>query len=161
MRTALFCVVTQKSTTTPSVIAQQECGSHLLRGRSLKSHNCMEKKSLQFLPYGRSIGSWICLTHKTYTCHTVQNTIRYDVRFTGMNVRYTIFERVTMYNKPRITFKVCAPITSRMLNRISSFVTVKLMCTFFSLAGHLLLAVEECYERCYRLQCQANTESVT
>jgi hypothetical protein len=33
-----------------------------------------EKKSLQFLPYGRSIGSWICLTQKTYTCHTVQNT---------------------------------------------------------------------------------------
>jgi hypothetical protein len=29
---------------------------------------------LQFLPYGRSIGSWICLTHKTYTRHTVQNT---------------------------------------------------------------------------------------
>jgi hypothetical protein len=28
---------------------------------------------LQFLPYGISIGSWICLTHKTYTCHTVQN----------------------------------------------------------------------------------------
>jgi hypothetical protein len=37
-------------------------------------------KSLQFLPYGRSIGSWICLTHKTYTCHTVQNTIRFDIR---------------------------------------------------------------------------------
>jgi hypothetical protein len=31
------------------------------------------EKKLQFLPYGRSIGSWICLTHKTYTCHTVQN----------------------------------------------------------------------------------------
>jgi hypothetical protein len=31
------------------------------------------KKMLQFLPYGRSIGSWICLTHKTYTCHTVRN----------------------------------------------------------------------------------------
>jgi hypothetical protein len=31
------------------------------------------KKKLQFLPYGRSIGSRICLTHKTYTCHTVQN----------------------------------------------------------------------------------------
>jgi hypothetical protein len=30
-------------------------------------------KKLQFLPYVRSIGSWICLTHKTYTCHTVQN----------------------------------------------------------------------------------------
>jgi hypothetical protein len=30
-------------------------------------------KMLQFLPYGRSIGSWICLTHKTCTCHTVQN----------------------------------------------------------------------------------------
>jgi hypothetical protein len=29
-------------------------------------------KMLQFLPYGRSIGSWICLTHKTYTCHTLQ-----------------------------------------------------------------------------------------
>jgi hypothetical protein len=27
-----------------------------------------------FLPYGRSIRSWLCLTHKTYTCHTVQNT---------------------------------------------------------------------------------------
>jgi hypothetical protein len=27
------------------------------------------EKSLQFLPYGRSIGSWICLTHKTYTSH--------------------------------------------------------------------------------------------
>jgi hypothetical protein len=38
------------------------------------------RKRLQFLPYGRSIGSWICLTHKTYTCHTVQNTIRYDIR---------------------------------------------------------------------------------
>jgi hypothetical protein len=32
---------------------------------------CQWKK---FLPYGRSIGSWTCLTHKTYTCHTVQNT---------------------------------------------------------------------------------------
>jgi hypothetical protein len=32
--------------------------------------HCREGKSLQFLPYGRSIGSWICLTHKTYTCHT-------------------------------------------------------------------------------------------
>jgi hypothetical protein len=31
------------------------------------------RKKLHFLPYGRSIGSWICLTHKTYTCHTVQN----------------------------------------------------------------------------------------
>jgi hypothetical protein len=36
--------------------------------------NIKEKKKLQFLPYGKSIGSWICLTHKTYTCHTVQNT---------------------------------------------------------------------------------------
>jgi hypothetical protein len=33
------------------------------------------RKRLQFLPYGRSIGSWICLTHKTYTCHTVQKTM--------------------------------------------------------------------------------------
>jgi hypothetical protein len=39
------------------------------------------KKKIQFLPYGRSIGSWICLTHKTYTCHTVQNMIRYDIRY--------------------------------------------------------------------------------
>jgi hypothetical protein len=37
-------------------------------------------KSLHFVPYGRSIGSWICFTHKTYTYHTVQNTIRYDIR---------------------------------------------------------------------------------
>jgi hypothetical protein len=63
------------------------------------------KKGLQFLPYGRSIGSWICLTHKTYTCHTVQNTIPYDIRFTGMKVRYTIFERVTMYNNAKRTLR--------------------------------------------------------
>jgi hypothetical protein len=37
-----------------------------------KNHSNWRKK-LQFLPYGRSIRSWICLTHKTYTCHTVQN----------------------------------------------------------------------------------------
>jgi hypothetical protein len=36
-------------------------------------HN-RQGKEIQFLPYGKSIGSWICLTHKTYTCHTVQNT---------------------------------------------------------------------------------------
>jgi hypothetical protein len=62
-------------------------------------------KKIQFLPYGRSIRSWICLTHKTYTCHTVQNTIRYDIRFTGMKVRYTIFERVTMYNNAKLTLR--------------------------------------------------------
>jgi hypothetical protein len=60
---------------------------------------CFNKK-IQFLPYGRSIGLWICLTHKTYTCHTVQNTIRY-IRFTEMKVRYTIFEWVTMYNNAK------------------------------------------------------------
>jgi hypothetical protein len=65
----------------------------------------MFKKSLQFLPYGRSIGSWICLTHKTYTCHTVQNTIRYDIRFTEIKVRCTIFERVTMYNNAKRTLR--------------------------------------------------------
>jgi hypothetical protein len=32
-----------------------------------------KEKKIKFLPYGRSIGKWICLTHKTYTCHTVQN----------------------------------------------------------------------------------------
>jgi hypothetical protein len=63
------------------------------------------EKKIQFLPYGRSIGSWICLTHKTYTCYTVQNTIRYDIRFTGMKVRYTIFERVTMYNNAKRTIR--------------------------------------------------------
>jgi hypothetical protein len=36
-------------------------------------------KKIQFLPYGKSIGSWICLTHKTYTRHTVQNMIQYDI----------------------------------------------------------------------------------
>jgi hypothetical protein len=63
------------------------------------------EKMLQFLPYGRSIGSWICLTHTTYTCHTVQNTIPYDIRFTGMKVRYTIFKRVTMYNNAKRTLR--------------------------------------------------------
>jgi hypothetical protein len=62
-------------------------------------------KNLQFLPCGRSIGSWICLTHKTYTCQTVQNTIRYDIRFTRMKVRYTIFEQVTMYNNAKRTLR--------------------------------------------------------
>jgi hypothetical protein len=63
------------------------------------------EKKIQFLPYGTSIGSWICLTHKTYTCHTVQNTIRYDIIFTRMKVRYTIFERVTMYNNVKRTIR--------------------------------------------------------
>jgi hypothetical protein len=63
-----------------------------------------EIRKIQLLPYSRSIGSWICLTHKTYTCHTVQNTIRYDI-FTGMKVRYTIFERVTMYNNTKRTIR--------------------------------------------------------
>jgi hypothetical protein len=43
--------------------------------------------------------------HKTYTCHTVQNTIRYDIRFTGIKVCYTIFERVTMYNNAKRTLR--------------------------------------------------------
>jgi hypothetical protein len=71
----------------------------------LHRRNLFGKKRLQFLPYGRSIGSWICPIHKTYTCHTVQNTIRYDIRFTGMKVRYTIFERVTMYNDAKRTLR--------------------------------------------------------
>jgi hypothetical protein len=43
--------------------------------QTLLSRNRQEddtKYTVQFLPYGRSIGSWICLTHKTYTCHTLQ-----------------------------------------------------------------------------------------
>jgi hypothetical protein len=39
----------------------------------LLSYGRKEEK-LQFLPYGRSIGPWTCLTHKMYACHTVQNT---------------------------------------------------------------------------------------
>jgi hypothetical protein len=36
---------------------------------------CWETNKHQVIKrYSRSIGSWICLTHKTYTCHTVQNT---------------------------------------------------------------------------------------
>jgi hypothetical protein len=35
--------------------------------------NKNKNQKRQFLPYGRSIGSWTCLTRKTYTCHTVQN----------------------------------------------------------------------------------------
>jgi hypothetical protein len=54
--------------------------SCLLFTNSHKITSSPNTKSLQFQPYGRSIGSWICLTHKTYTCHTVQNRIRYDIR---------------------------------------------------------------------------------
>jgi hypothetical protein len=47
----------------------------------------------------------------------------------------------------------------RYLNQAEVYCTYTwAMCTFFSLAGHLLLAVQECCERYYRLHCQANTE---
>jgi hypothetical protein len=75
----------------------------------------LSNKILQFLLYGRSIGSWICLTHKTYTCHTIHNTIRY-IRFTGMKVGYTIFERVTMYNNAK-----------RKLRKLQSFISTVIL----------------------------------
>jgi hypothetical protein len=31
-----------------------------------KKNKTYTNKKIQFLPYGRSIGSWTCLTHKTY-----------------------------------------------------------------------------------------------
>jgi hypothetical protein len=61
---------------------------------------------LQFLPYGRSIGSWICLTQNVYMSHgTEYDTILYDIIFTGMKVGITIFERVTMYNNAKRTLR--------------------------------------------------------
>jgi hypothetical protein len=58
-------------------IRKKNCASSWLFTRTEPKctvNKIWKKKSLQFLPYGRGIGSWICLTHKTYTCHTVQNT---------------------------------------------------------------------------------------
>jgi hypothetical protein len=43
--------------------------------------------------------------HTRHIHVTVQNTIRYDIRFTGMKVRCTIFERVTMYNNAKRTLR--------------------------------------------------------
>jgi hypothetical protein len=59
-----------------------------------------------------------CLTHKMYTCHMVQNTIRYDIRFTGMKVCYTIFERVTMYNNAK-----------RSLRKLQRFISTVIVIT--------------------------------
>jgi hypothetical protein len=50
----------------------------------------------------------------------------------------------------------------RCLNQAEVYYTYTwTICTFFSLAGYLLLAVQECCDRCYRLHCQANTEKKT
>jgi hypothetical protein len=68
------------------------------------------KKSLQFLPYGRSIGSWICLTHKTYTCHTLQDTysasmavsdsqsiFRFNLRCLSYSALFCFLSRMPLY----------------------------------------------------------------
>jgi hypothetical protein len=41
----------------------------------------------------------------TRRIHVTRYRIRYDMRFTGMKVRYTIFEQVTMYNKAKRTLR--------------------------------------------------------
>jgi hypothetical protein len=67
------------STTCPGCSSPEELNfSSMQLHRSMGGHQRFlqlleKKKKLQFLLYGRSIGSWICLTHKMYTCHTVQN----------------------------------------------------------------------------------------
>jgi hypothetical protein len=84
------------------------------RIKFLNPRNARPLTALTFSPTEKKIYSFClmveashhgCLTHKTYTCHTVQNTIRYDIRFTGMKGRYIIFERVTMYNNAKRTLR--------------------------------------------------------
>jgi hypothetical protein len=60
-----FNLLTYLLTPCRTIILEKPTGFQLVK---------YDPKKIQFLPYGRSIGSWICLTHKTYTCHTVQNT---------------------------------------------------------------------------------------
>jgi hypothetical protein len=57
---------------------QRHTGRSIMYSGSTKIYY---NKKIQFLPYGRSIGSWICLTYKTYTCHTVQNTYSASMAF--------------------------------------------------------------------------------
>jgi hypothetical protein len=41
----------------------------------------------------------------TRRIHVTRYRIRYDIRFTGIKVRYTIFEGVTMYNNAKHTLR--------------------------------------------------------
>jgi hypothetical protein len=41
----------------------------------------------------------------TRRIHVTRYRIQYDIRFTEMKVRYTIFERVTMYNNAKCTLR--------------------------------------------------------
>jgi hypothetical protein len=92
----------------------------------------LREYNLQFLPYGRSIGPWMSYTQDVYISHgTEYDTIWYKKVF--------CHQRCLNQAEPTHGYTWT-------------------MCTSFSLAGHLLLAVEECCERCYRLHCQANTE---
>jgi hypothetical protein len=43
-------------------------------------------------------------TQDVYMSHGTEYD-RYDIRFTGMKVGYTIFERVTMYNNAKRTLR--------------------------------------------------------
>jgi hypothetical protein len=55
----------------------------------------LHKNTVQFLPYGRSIGSWICLTHKTdvYMSHV-----------TMLCVAVIFFCRTSNYAQQRKTY---------------------------------------------------------
>jgi hypothetical protein len=42
---------------------------------------------------------------QTRRIHVTRYRIRYDIRFTGLKVRYTVFELVTMYNNAKRTLR--------------------------------------------------------
>jgi hypothetical protein len=86
------CFKTQRPTKRPTDQAILHSPIQRLKYLHSTVHFCKQK--LQFLPHGRSIGSWICLTHKTYTCHTLQCCACQ---------LYIFFKRVTMYNNAKRT----------------------------------------------------------
>jgi hypothetical protein len=48
---------------------------------------------------------YVLHTRRIHVTRTEYDTIRYDIRFTGMKVSYTIFERVTTYNNAKRTLR--------------------------------------------------------
>jgi hypothetical protein len=62
-------------------------------------------KKREFVPYGRSIGSWICLTHKTYqfpmiqisgnsTCLRISNFRIINIYYTGKEINVIEFPKI-------------------------------------------------------------------
>jgi hypothetical protein len=88
-----------------------------------------KKDTVQFLPYGRSIGSWICLTHKTYTCHMLQCcTCRLYIYFFFHMSNY-VQQRKTYTRKAATVHLNCSTVPCNTLcERIAVAVSCNTLC---------------------------------